>query len=211
MHYEINEKFHKLCAEAQNCRKCPDLKERTAVLSELNGNFQQPKVFFLAEAPGRQGGNRTRKPFSGDKSGANFQILLDSINLWREEIFITNSALCNPHTLTGANRKPTKTELKNCSEFLRKTVEIINPKIIVTLGTVALEALKTIEYHQFTLKLNAAKILSWNARVLLPLYHPSPQVIASHRRMNEQLADFKVLAGAIEKISLSEREQGAFR
>lgn len=202
----INEKFHKLCREAQNCRKCPDLTERTAVLSELNGNLQ-PKVFFLAEAPGRQGGNRTRKPFSGDKSGANFQVLLDSIGLKREEIFITNSALCNPHTLTGANRKPTRAEIKNCSAFLRKTIEIINPKIIVTLGTVALEALKMIEYHQFTLKLEAAKILDWNGRILLPLYHPSPQVIASHRRMHEQLADFKILAGAIVKVSSMGKEQ----
>lgn len=209
MHYEINEKFHKLCAEARNCRKCPDLTGRAAVLSELNGNFRQPKVFFLAEAPGRQGGNRTRRPFSGDKSGANFQVLLDSIGLQREEIFITNSALCNPYTLTGANRKPTKTEIKNCSGFLRKTIEIVNPKIIVTLGAVALEALKLIEYHQFTLKLSGAQIHSWNGRILLPLYHPSPQVVASHRRMVEQLADFQVLAGAIKKISSpDEKEQG---
>jgi DNA polymerase len=206
MHCQLNENFHKLCLEAQNCRKCPDLTGRIAVLSELNGNLA-PKVFFLAEAPGRQGGNRTRTPFSGDKSGANFQILLDSINLRREEIFITNSALCNPHTATGANRKPSKTEIKNCSGFLRKTIEIINPKIIVTLGGVALEALKMIEYHQFTLKLNAAEILDWNARILLPLYHPSPQVAASHRRMHEQLADFQALAGAIEKISSLEKEQ----
>ncbi|MDQ3801886.1 MAG: uracil-DNA glycosylase [Acidobacteriota bacterium] len=209
MHYEINENFHKLCLDAQNCRKCPDLTERVAVLSELNGNFRQPKVFFLAEAPGRQGGNRTRKPFSGDKSGANFQLLLDSIGLRREEIFITNSALCNPYTTTGANRKPTKTEIKNCSDFLRKTIEIVNPKIIATLGAVALEALKLIEYHQFTLKLSGAQIHSWNGRILLPLYHPSPQVIASHRRMVEQLADFQVLAGAIKKISAPDgKEQG---
>jgi uracil-DNA glycosylase len=202
----LNENFHKLCFEAQNCRKCPDLTERVAVLSELNGSLA-PKVFFLAEAPGRQGGNRTRRPFSGDKSGANFQMLLDSISLRREEIFITNSALCNPHTATGANRKPTKTEIKNCSGFLQKTLEIVNPKIIVTLGGVALEALKLIEYHQFTLKLDAAKILLWNRRILLPLYHPSPQVVASHRRMSEQLADFQILAGAIEKVSSLENKQ----
>jgi DNA polymerase len=206
MHADLNENFHKLCFEAQSCRKCPDLTERVAVLSELNGSLA-PKVFFLAEAPGRQGGNRTRRPFSGDKSGANFQILLDSIKLAREEIFITNSALCNPHTATGANRKPTKTEIKNCSGFLQKTIEIVNPKIIVTLGGVALEALKLIEYHQFTLKLNAAQILLWNRRILLPLYHPSPQVVASHRRMREQLEDFQVLAGAIEKVSSLESQQ----
>jgi DNA polymerase len=206
MSFIQHQQFDKLCTDAQNCRKCPDLTERVAVLSRLNGSLA-PKVFFLAEAPGRQGGNRTRTPFSGDKSGANFQTLLDSISLRREEIFITNSALCNPHTATGANRRPTKTEIKNCSGFLQKTIEIVNPKIIVTLGAVALEALKLIEYHQFTLRLNAAQSLGWNGRILLPLYHPSPQVVASHRRMAEQLADFQILAGAIEKISSLEHEQ----
>ncbi len=195
------EYFFELCREAETCGKCPNLADRKAVLSELNGNIN-PKVMFVAEAPGRQGGDRTRKPFSGDKSGENFQKLLDSIDLTREEIFITNSALCNPRSETGANRKPTKKEIKNCSEFLRKTIEIIDPKIIVTLGRVALEALRAIEYHNFTLKTEAAKILEWNGRLLVPLYHPSPQVFASHRREFQQLADFKVLARAIEmKIS----------
>lgn len=170
---------------------------RVAVLSELNGSLH-PKVMFIAEAPGRRGGDRTRKPFSGDKSGANFQTLLDSINLRREEIFITNTVLCNPRKPSGANRKPSKKEIKNCAEYLKKTIKIINPKIIVTLGAVALEGLQAIEYHQFTLKREVAQILKWNRRLLIPLYHPSPQVIASHRRMNEQLADFRVLKKAIE-------------
>ena len=189
--------FLELCREAQNCQRCPNLIERTAVLSELNGNLN-PKVMFIAEAPGRQGGDRTRKPFFGDKSGANFQRLLDSINLNREEIFVTNSALCSPRSATGANRKPAKSEIKNCSLFLRKTIEIVNPKIIATLGGVALEALRLIEYHNFTLKKDAARILDWNKRRLIALYHPSPQVFASHRRVNQQLEDFKILAEALE-------------
>ncbi len=68
----------------------------------------------------------------------------------------------------------------------------------MTLGAVALEGLQAIEYHQFTLKREVAQILKWNERLLIPLYHPSPQVIASHRREMEQLADFQVLAKAIE-------------
>ncbi|HSK73851.1 MAG TPA: uracil-DNA glycosylase [Pyrinomonadaceae bacterium] len=187
-----------LCKTAQACQLCPNLRERTAVLSELNGNINA-EVMFIAEAPGRNGGNRTRIPFSGDNSGRNFQILLDSINLKREEIFITNSALCNPHTPTGANRKPTKKEIRNCSDFLRKQIEIIQPKIIATLGAVALEALKSIENHQFSLRENVGSVLVWNNIKLIPLYHPSPQVIASHRRMNQQLEDFQVLRRAIQK------------
>ena len=78
------------------CRICPDLADKTAVLSELNGSLM-PRVLFLAEAPGRQGADRTRRPFYGDKSGANLQILLDSIGLSRDEIFITNSEIGRAH------------------------------------------------------------------------------------------------------------------
>ncbi len=194
--------FLKLAEKARSCRICEAMCDKTAVLSELNGNIN-PKVFFIAEAPGRQGADRTRKPFSGDKSGANFQIFLDSIQLKREEIFITNTVLCSPRSDTGANRKPSKKEIRNCAEYLEKTINLINPKIIVTLGSVALEALKTIEYHQITLKSDAAQIFRWNERILIPLYHPSPQVIASRRRMFEQIEDYKSVAEAIEKSSES--------
>ena len=69
--------------------------------------------------------------------------------------------------------------------------------LIVTLGSVALEALKRIQYHELNLKESAARIHSWNGRVLVPIYHPSPQVLASHRREAEQLQDYKVVAKAL--------------
>ena len=188
--------FGELCTQAGACGKCPAMTERTAVLSNLNGNLF-PKVFFLAEAPGRVGADRTRKPFSGDKSGANFQVLLDSIGLKREEIFITNSALCSPRAASGANRKPTKAEINNCSHFLQKQIELIDPPIIVSIGAVALEALKAVEYHKFTVKNDVAKILDWNGRILIPLYHPSPQVVITVRKMPQQLEDFQILRKAI--------------
>jgi len=187
-----HDRFIKLVNEAQACQLCSDLRERTAVLSELNGSLG-PKVMFIAEAPGRQGADRTRIPFSGDKSGANFHILLESIGLDRKDIFITNAVMCSPRTVTGANRKPARTEIKNCSGFLRRQIELISPEVVATIGSVALEALKAIEYHEFRLKNDAAKILDWNKRKLIPLYHPSPQVVASHRRMPQQIEDFQVL------------------
>jgi uracil-DNA glycosylase family 4 len=189
--------FAELVIEAQACQLCPDLRGRTAVLSELNGSLR-PKLFFIAEAPGRQGADRTRIPFSGDKSGANFRLLLESIGLDRKDIFITNAVMCSPRAATGANRKPAKAEIRNCSSFLKRQIEVIDPGVIVTVGSVALEALKAIEYHEFTLKINAANILSWNSRTLVPLYHPSPQVVASHRRMPQQLEDFQVLKKALQ-------------
>ena len=196
MHLSKSQLFQNLCAEAGACRICPDLAEKTAVLSELNGSIN-PKVFFIAEAPGRQGADRTRRPFYGDKSGDNFQRLLDSISLKREEIFITNAVLCSPRSVTDANRKPTRTEIKNCSAFLRRQIDLIEPSIVATLGGVALEALKAIEYHEFKLKTHAASVLDWNGRKLVPLYHPSPQVVASQRGLGRQLEHFQILAQVI--------------
>jgi uracil-DNA glycosylase family 4 len=189
-------RFIELASEARACQICPDLRERAAVLSELNGSLD-PKLFFIAEAPGRQGADRTRIPFSGDRSGENFRVLLGSIGLERKDIFVTNAVMCSPRTATDANRKPTRAEIKNCSSFLSRQIELIQPKIVVTIGGVALEALKAIEYHEFTLKNDAAKILGWNNRTLVPLYHPSPQVVITVRRMPQQLEDFQVLKALI--------------
>jgi len=188
--------FDELVAEAAHCTRCPAMCGRTAVLSELNGSLKA-RIMFIGEAPGRKGADRTRVPFSGDQSGANFDRFLGSIGLTREQIFITSAALCNPRSESGANRKPSQRELANCAAFLRRTIELINPKVIVTLGSVALEALKRIQYHELNLKDSAAAIHTWSSRVLVPLYHPSPQVLASHRREAEQLRDYQVVAEAV--------------
>jgi len=155
---------------------------------------------FIGEAPGRKGADQTRVPFSGDQSGKNFDRFLASIGLSRQHIFITSAALCNPRGESGANRKPGRSELTNCSYFLREMFEIVDPEIVVTLGSVALDALKTIESHDLSLKESAAQIHRWNGRVLVPIYHPSPQVLASHRREMEQLQDYKVVGRALKLV-----------
>ena len=194
-----NDSFSELVADASSCTLCPAMCGRNAVLSELNGS-PAARILFIGEAPGRKGADRTRVPFSGDQSGANLDRFLSSINLTRQEIFITSAALCNPRSESGANRRPTQTELANCSAFLRRTIELIDPRVIVTLGSVALEALKRIQYHDLNLKESAARIHAWNDRVLVPIYHPSPQVLASHRREVEQLEDYKVVKKAIRRL-----------
>ena len=192
--------FQELVDEAATCTRCPAMCGRSAVLSNLNGS-PNARIMFIGEAPGRKGADRTRMPFSGDQSGANFDRFLGSIGLTREQIFITSAALCNPRADSGANRKPTQKELTNCSAFLRRTIELIDPRVIVTLGSVALEALKRIQYHELNLKESAAQIHDWQDRVLVPIYHPSPQVLASHRREAAQLRDYQVVAEAVRMSS----------
>jgi len=195
-----NNEFVSLIAEAAACVRCPAMCDRAAVLSELNGNIDA-RVMFIGEAPGRKGADRTRVPFSGDQSGKNFDRFLASVGLARRDIFITSAALCNPRTATGANRRPTSKELRNCSDFLQRTIELVDPRVIVTLGGVALEALKSIESHQFTLRDDAAKSRDWNGRTLIPIYHPSPQVLITSRDERAQLRDYKVVARILKTVS----------
>ena len=190
------EEFEALAAEAAACRRCEAMCGRSAVLSWRNGRVGA-RVMFVGEAPGRQGGDRTRVPFSGDQSGRNFGRYLASIGLGREDVFITNAALCNPRAESGANRRPTRREVSNCSEFLRRQIEVVAPSVVVTLGAVSLDALRAVEYHQLSLKENVGQIREWGGRLLVPLYHPSPQVLASHRREAAQLEDYKSVARAL--------------
>ena len=190
-----------LFAEAAACRLCPEFCDRAAVLSELNGSVEA-RVMFIGEAPGRKGADRTRVPFSGDQSGRNFERFLASIDLDRSEIFITSAALCNPRADSGANRRPRASEIRNCSDFLRRTIELVEPAVVATLGTVALEALKLLHHHEFNLKNDAGKIRRWDGRLLVPLYHPSPQVLITSRDEKTQLSDYQVLAQAIRRVHL---------
>jgi len=182
--------------------------ERSAVLSELNGSLDA-RILFIGEAPGRKGADRTRIPFSGDQSGKNFDRFLSAAGLSRAEIFITSAALCNPRTQAGVNRKPSKTELANCSDFLARTMELLDPAMVVTLGSVALEALKRIHRHELNLKQHVATMQEWHGRLLVPLYHPSPQVLASHRRERDQLRDYRNLAKGLQQAGLRVRARTA--
>jgi uracil-DNA glycosylase family 4 len=197
---EAKEKqFVKLVAEASACTNCPAMCERAAVLGRLNGPVDA-RVLFIGEAPGRKGADRTRVPFSGDQSGKNFERFLASISLQRSEIFITSAALCNPRADSGANRRPRASEIRNCSGFLRRTIELVEPAVVVTLGTVALEALRLLHYHEFNLKHDAGRIRRWDGRLLVPLYHPSPQVLITSRDERTQLKDYQVVARAMRSI-----------
>lgn len=185
-----------LCEDAGACVKCPAIEGRSAVLSGSNGSLA-PRVLFVAEAPGRRGGDRTRIPMSGDASGRVFEKLLEIAGLTRDEIFITNAVLCNPRSETGANRKPATTEVRNCSNFLRRTIDLLDPSIVVSVGSTALDALARIESHELQLATSVALAAAWYSRTLVPVYHPSPQVLLSRRSLAQQEDDWRILARII--------------
>ena len=195
LHYSMTmiDPFDTLCAEAAACTLCPGMLGRTAVLSRLNGALN-PRILFVAEAPGRRGGDRTRIPMSGDASGRTFRHLMAAAGIRDEEVFITNAVLCNPRSRTGANRSPTLSEIRNCSAYLRRTIDLLDPPLVVSIGASALSALGRIEAHGLILGKNVGELRPWFGRTLIPLYHPSPQVLISRRSLIQQVEDWNRLS-----------------
>lgn len=192
-------RFEDLVEAVQHCNLCGRLCNRLKILSEHNGNIDS-KVLFIAEAPGRLGANKTGIPLCGDKTGDNFELLLSNIGWNRNDIFITNAILCNPQSENGNNAKPTSNEINNCNIFLEMTINLIQPEVIVTLGTVALEALNRISAHNIKLIESVGEKESWNGKVLIPLYHTGP-LAAIHRSIPKQRADFIKLAKIVHPIN----------
>ncbi len=159
--------FDALAAEAQACARCPRLAERVAVLSRDNGSLR-PRVVFVAEAPGRKGGDRTRVPMQGDDSGRHFRWLMEQAGLRPQEVFITNAVLCNPRKPTGANDRPTSAEIANCSDFLRRQLDLLQPELVVSVGAVALEALGRLEPHGLRLAADVGRCVAWRGTQLIP-------------------------------------------
>ena len=186
--------FAALVEEAQACRACPRMEGRRRVLSPANGPLSA-RVLFIAEAPGRLGGDKGGIPLTGDASGRNFQRYLAAAGLTRSEVFVTNAALCNPRTGRGTNAPPSASELRACSSFLSRTLAALQPQVVVTLGSKALAALHLIAPHPYTLRSHAATAVEWNGVTLFPLYHPSPQVAISPtgRTHAAQEADYAAL------------------
>jgi uracil-DNA glycosylase family 4 len=168
---------------------------RARVLSAANGSVDA-RICFVAEAPGRFGGERTMIPLTGDQSGKNFTRLLAEAELDRASVFITNAVLCNPQDAQGRNAPPTKTEIRTCSGFLAATLDVLQPAVVVTLGAVALRALTLIEPHHLTLGNDYGQAVRWFGRWLVPLYHPSPRAQLS-RSFQEQAADFRKLGAFV--------------
>jgi uracil-DNA glycosylase family 4 len=116
-----------LCQEIALCQKCEVLaKNRTRVVP--GDGPEDADVMFIGEAPGWHEDQQGR-PFVGP-AGLFLERLLASINLTRQQVYISNVIKCRP----PGNRDPLPTETQNCREWLDRQIELIRPRMIVTLG-----------------------------------------------------------------------------
>ena len=112
-----------------NCQKCPLSQTRThAVPGEGDLNTD---LMFVGEGPGRDEDSQGR-PFAG-RAGKLLTKIIHAMKFQREEVYITNIVKCRP----PGNRNPQGNEIASCKDYLLAQIELIDPKVIVTLGRVA--------------------------------------------------------------------------
>lgn len=201
---ETERKFDELCNKVRFCTRCPRMEDSARVLSRAAGPLDA-QVMFIGEAPGRLGADSSEIPFHGDKSGHNFEEFLAFAGLDRSKIFVTNSALCNPKCESGNNSTPNKSEINNCSEYLKQQLDLLQPRIVVTLGSVALDALNNIVSHHFRLGEDVRTVHTWYGRKLIPLYHPGARAMI-HRSMANQRSDYQFVADQLRRLDKTTRK-----
>ncbi len=115
-----------LYEEIALCRQCEIAKYRTKVVP--GEGAEDADILFIGEAPGWHEDQQGR-PFVGP-AGLYLDELLASIHLKREQVYIANVIKCRP----TANRDPLPLEIHNCRKWLERQIELIRPRMIVTLG-----------------------------------------------------------------------------
>jgi len=115
-----------LYEEIALCHQCELAKYRTRVVP--GEGAENAEIMFIGEAPGWHEDQQGR-PFVGP-AGLYLDQLLASIGLKREQVYIANVIKCRPL----GNRDPLPTEIRNCRKWLERQIELIHPKMIVTLG-----------------------------------------------------------------------------
>jgi DNA polymerase len=155
------------------CTLCSLSKTRTNVV--VGTGVIPSRIFFIGEAPG-SAEDKQGKPFVG-RAGKLFDSLLSSIDIQRKDVYIANILKCRP----PKNRNPKSIEISQCTPYLEKQLELVNPEIIAPLGNFAtkyccnkydieFDNISNIHGEKYSIK-NKSK-----SCILIPLFHPAAAV-----------------------------------
>jgi uracil-DNA glycosylase family 4 len=186
---QTGDSLNNVTAEVVACRKCRLCETRkNAVPGE---GSSAAWVMFVGEAPGEQEDIQGR-PFVG-AAGKLLTELLASVNLSREEVYITNIAKCRPPN----NRPPRKDEAAACRPYLDRQIHLIQPKVICPMGNSAIHALidsdgSVTELHGIPFEVGAI--------TYFPMYHPAAALYTFSLR-NVMQEDFKKLRALLDSAA----------
>ncbi|MCK5222722.1 MAG: uracil-DNA glycosylase, partial [Candidatus Aminicenantes bacterium] len=156
---------------------CPLHKTKTNYVPG-EGNLS-PEIMFIGEGPGETE-DKFGRPFIG-KAGQLLEKIIEKMGYSRELVFIGNIVKCRPPN----NRDPQKDEVEACLPFLEAQIRILNPKVIVCLGRVALNNLLNTNHP---ISKVSWKLFSYMDIPVIPTYHPA---FILHKRDREDISRVK--------------------
>jgi uracil-DNA glycosylase family 4 len=169
------------------CVKCRLSKSRTQVVYGV-GN-PNADLMFIGEAPGRDEDIKG-EPFVG-RAGQLLTDIIKAMKLTRDDVYIANVIKCRP----PENRPPELDELESCRPYIRRQVEIIQPKVIVTLGRFALQSLTEKGYAISSAR---GQWLEYNGIKVMPTYHPA-YLLRTPSAKKDVWADMKKVLAELER------------
>ena len=176
--------------EIKGCMKCALGATRTHFV--FGEGSAQADLMLIGEAPGRDE-DLKGVPFVG-RAGQLLTLMLQSINLKRDEVFIANVLKCRPPN----NRDPQPDEIEKCEPYLLKQIEMISPKLIVTLGRFASASLLRTKSALGTLR---EEVHNYNQVPLLVTYHPAA-LLRNPQLKKQAWEDLKKISEYLKKDSL---------
>ena len=187
------ERLVEVYREASVCTKCPLSETRTNVV--FGSGDADANLMFVGEAPGAEE-DRQGLPFVG-RAGALLTELLEGIGMTREEVWITNVLRCRP----PGNRDPQPVEIESCQPYTYRQVELIEPRVVATLGNFATKLL-TGSRVGITKVRGTPQLREVGSRTvfLMPLLHPAaalrtPSLVETLREDFAKLAE--LIAGPL--------------
>lgn len=181
------EVLEKIALEVSTCTNCDLHYSRKKPVSGEGPS--DAEIMFIGEGPGFHE-NEQGRPFVG-AAGKYLDTLLESINLTRSDVYITNVVKCRP----PGNRDPNPAELGACADYLDRQIYAINPKVIVTLGRFSMARFlpnaKISDIHG-----QATKV---RGRLIVPMYHPAAALHQPSLKPSVE-ADFANLPNLIAQV-----------
>jgi DNA polymerase len=163
----LDEKRARLAAmeekEVRTCPKCRLCQTRTHTV--FGEGDPDAKIFFIGEGPG-ENEDLTGRPFVG-RAGQLLDKMIAAMGLRREQVYIANIVKCRP----PANRPPALDEVATCTPYLERQLEIIRPRVIVTLGRPS--ASYMLNNPKMTMGSVRGRWHAWRGIKLMPTFHPS--------------------------------------
>ncbi|MFO7617641.1 MAG: uracil-DNA glycosylase [Bacteroidales bacterium] len=159
----IEEQLSRMKREVRDCTRCELHLKRTQAVFGTGNPFAG--LMLIGEGPGEEE-DRQGEPFVG-KSGQLLDKILEAAGFSREEnVYIANIVKCRP----PGNREPKPEERAACLPYLMQQIQLIQPEIIILLGSTALKGLIDPEGRITQLR---GKWITWNGIHVMPTYHPS--------------------------------------